>query len=1166
MLIEISLKDRKLLIANIYAPQTSTQKLQHFSDIRNIIEQYSRNDHTLIVLGDFNTVMNNDLDVITGEPHNRRETTGLNQLVTNLDLHDSWRILNPDGKEYTWSRNCPFTARRLDYIFASQDIINLTQETKITTLIHSDHRAVTTTIAFHNYKRGPSYWKLNNSLLKDIRYLEYMNKTIEEFKESYNQDIDPHNKWELCKIKIKEGSQSYSKKKQQKSRDKIAEMQERLNKIEQTLSTQPDNKPLKTELVKIKTELEVFALAQAHGAQIRSRIKYIEEGEKNTGYFLNLEKTNTANNTITALQTSDGRTITQQAEVLNEQVNFYSHLYKKDEDPNLQDTYITDFLGPNCTPPLLEEHEKEACEKEISEADIVEAIKKMKNGSAPGCDGLTTEFYKVFWPKIKKLVIESYKHSFACGHVSATQQKGIITLIHKGKNLPRESLANWRPITLLNTDYKILAKTLALKLSVTLNKIISNDQCGFIKGRNIATILRVIDDTIQNLNKENSPGMLLGIDFTKAFDTISKSFILNSLKLYGFGPEFYRQISCLLSQSESSINHYGWISEPINVERGIRQGYPLSPLLFVLAVEILAIKIRQSNIKGITLSKDPIANPTNKVRHPNLIQLIIKIQQFADDTTLFLKDSEDLDIALEIFQNFAKISGLKMNKQKTEAMWLGSDQDRHDKPHNLKWVKQIKILGINYKSDVSAQDIDANWSKKIENMKRIIIQWSRRNLSIIGKILVAKTFIISQFIYTMQAVGLPEDILTEINRILFTFIWKKRYSNKKAFEKVKRKVLTQDFDQGGLKMIDMKILQDALYLTWIPRLISSENNATWKVVPTSIFSHLGEGMNILAHNCNPKEIRGLPRNAGLFWTAVLKKWLNVKMINDGELNNNIFLNTPLWNNRKLKYKNNPLYLKDWMKCGIYLVKDILNNNYEIRPFPEIENIVGQSAGRLLEYNAVKTALLQAIQHNRLHYRNNNDDIRYLTINDKSVHTMTCHDWRKLLTNETQPCAVNFWRRKLGAEIDKTHWEAIFDASKETRLRVLQWKILHNIYPTNILLNKMGIANSNKCSACSTGETDYIEHFFFRCYKIHAIWKIVEGEINARIGSRVTISETTALLGYHDNRAHSSKERAIINWLITLAKLCVSKHRYGDRMAIELIFEKELRLRDSCKAT
>ena len=174
--------------------------------------------------------------------------------------------------------------------------------------------------------------------------------------------------------------------------------------------------------------------------------------------------------------------------------------------------------------------------------------------------------------------------------MSQTQKRGIITLIHKGKNVSRANLANWRPITLLNTDYKILAKVLAKRLNTVLTKLIANDQCGFIKGRNIGTIIRTTDDLINYVNSKQLPGLLVAIDFTKAFDTVSKKFILDSLKPHGFRPDFIHWVRTLIMQSESCTTHYGRTSEPFQVERGIRQGCPFSPLIFVLAVELLALK------------------------------------------------------------------------------------------------------------------------------------------------------------------------------------------------------------------------------------------------------------------------------------------------------------------------------------------------------------------------------------------------------------------------------------------------------------------------------------------------------------------------------------------------------------------------------------------------
>ena len=184
------------------------------------------------------------------------------------------------------------------------------------------------------------------------------------------------------------------------------------------------------------------------------------------------------------------------------------------------------------------------------------------------------------------------------------------------------------------------------------------------------------------------------------------------------------------------------------------------------------------------------------------------------------------------------------------------------------------------KSRVQAQNIDVSWESKIDNMKRTMKLWSRRNLSIYGKILLAKAFIISQFIYTMQSIGIPDDILTKNNRELFAFIWKKNnYNIIKAFEKVKRKILTQDIDKGGLKMIDMKTLKEDLYLTWIPKLVNKEKEEEqkcWMDYPSTVFSKLGLNLDILATPTTPTDLTGLPQNMHSFWRNVLQSWLRLR--------------------------------------------------------------------------------------------------------------------------------------------------------------------------------------------------------------------------------------------------------------------------------------------------
>ena len=191
---------------------------------------------------------------------------------------------------------------------------------------------------------------------------------------------------------------------------------------------------------------------------------------------------------------------------------------------------------------------------------------------------------------------------------------------------------------------------MAMRLTTVIAKLISNDQCGFIRGRNIATIPKITDDIIKHLNNENLPGIVVGIDFAKVFDTISKTLIRNSFKIYGYNIQ-----KTLLTTTDGSPSH-------LRLSVASPKDAPYPPLLFVLEVILLANKIRANDIKGILIKNNPVRG--------YLREIVTK--QFAGDTTLYLRDKEFLDIAMTIFQRFSNISGLKMNKIKQEQCGLAA--------------------------------------------------------------------------------------------------------------------------------------------------------------------------------------------------------------------------------------------------------------------------------------------------------------------------------------------------------------------------------------------------------------------------------------------------------------------------------------------------------------
>ena len=186
----------------------------------------------------------------------------------------------------------------------------------------------------------------------------------------------------------------------------------------------------------------------------------------------------------------------------------------------------------------LDEDEKTICDQELTIDDIENAVKNLNKGSSPGFDGLPAEFYQTFFNDIKYLLFDYNNECFNEGELSETSQIGVISLNHKGKSLERDILSNWRPITLTNTDYKIIAKVMATKLKGVLDKLVGVQQQGFLKGRNINNLIRDIDDILEYEKSKNLNDILFAIDFKQAFDRINSNYIMNVLKTFNFGAHF----------------------------------------------------------------------------------------------------------------------------------------------------------------------------------------------------------------------------------------------------------------------------------------------------------------------------------------------------------------------------------------------------------------------------------------------------------------------------------------------------------------------------------------------------------------------------------------------------------------------------------------------------
>ena len=352
---------------------------------------------------------------------------------------------------------------------------------------------------------------------------------------------------------------------------------------------------------------------------IRSRCRYEDLGEKPSSYFLNFEKRNFTNKVITKIIEDNVQESLSTEEILNSQKTYFKNLYN--ENILIDDTPIEAQIGVNNL--KMTKNEAESLEGNIKYSELVEALKNMKNSKTPGNDGFTAEFFKFVWIDLKNFILNSLNYGYETGSLSITQKQGIITCLPKPNKSPFY-LKDWRPISLLNVIYKLASSVIASCLKKVLHKLIHEDQKGFIAGRFIGENIRLIYDVLFETKQQQIPGLILSIDFKQAFGSVSWKFIYKTLDYFNFGPSFKRWIKLFQNGSESCILQNGHMTEYFILQRGCRQGDPISPYIFILCAEVLSHMIRKDNlIKGILIQNKEY-----------------KLSQYADDTQIFLDGSE----------------------------------------------------------------------------------------------------------------------------------------------------------------------------------------------------------------------------------------------------------------------------------------------------------------------------------------------------------------------------------------------------------------------------------------------------------------------------------------------------------------------------------------------
>ena len=688
---DIRIDKLNITLINVYAPSGNTTQNQYkrrefWEDLAKTMSALIKQDKHYILAGDFNvTLQDIDRQSRASQKYRCHSQSSLLNLIHMLDVEDTFRTFHPNEKQFTHYHHQTNTRTRIDRIYTSKTLRPYITKAEHTPTTLSDHyNAVTVTITTQTHAKGKGYWIFNNAILKNQAYVDLITEQLQAQIDKRPDTNEIPEWWENTKHQLKQTTLKYAKKTYKQNKAKELQL---TRKLRNTLRKEEKKQLNNTISTNIRHKLEQIQRQKEEAARIRTKQAWNNDGERPTHFFCNLEKRRQAQHEITQLRDQHGNTKEKPEEILDIMTDFYEKLYTRENlDLQLQEV----ILKETKTPKLTETQQKQ-CDEEYTEKEITDALKNMENDKSPGTDGLTAEFYKKFWPLLTTEFTKMTNAVLNWKYLTGTQREALICCIYKKGD--RADITNWRPISLLNIDYKIITKTITNRIKATLPHLISRYQTACIPQRQIHMNLWYTRDIIKIANIENlKNAAIISIDQIKAFDRVDWSYLSKTLHKYRYGNKTVQNIATLYTNITTKIKANGHISRPFHPTRGVRQGCPLSLTLYILQADILIQNIQQNRlIKGI------------KVNHRET-----KVTAYADYTLFFIRKLKSMKNLDDTLQKFEKATGQKLNREKCQGLWIGRNKNKTTAPLGLNWMeKNIQTLGLTLPND-GTDDITGN--------------------------------------------------------------------------------------------------------------------------------------------------------------------------------------------------------------------------------------------------------------------------------------------------------------------------------------------------------------------------------------------------------------------------------------------------------------------------
>ena len=630
--------------------------------------------------------------------------------------------------------------------------------------------------------------------------------------------------WSTFKKEISEIAERTAKRQLAKMNNKITALKQDIRELEQNdeLDT---NENQQSNVALLQHEIRHLENKKNKNMRAQAQARWQNKGEKINKYWIKLQTPKRPREIIYSLHDpTKNRLTTRSSEMARIVHDHHENLQHKEllnhDNPDRQATIIQALTQI----PDQQKLNKDDTEMHhpITYDQTATALLSSKNGTATGIDGLPYELWKTIHDKHRMLekqnkpsfdIVGCMTKVFKNIQINGTEEEtnfsfGWMCPLYKKKD--RTKIENYRPITLLNMDYKTMTKALAMQLATHIGKLLHPDQSGFVPNRSIFDPIRLAETMIAYADYTEENGAIVALDQEKAYDKIDHKYLIDTLKTFKLPNIFTETVASLYKHARTSVIINGVLSEPYLVTRGVRQGDPLSCLLFDLAIEPLAAMIH--NTQKITGYDIPGSNTT------------VKINLYADDTTVYLSASDKYSDLEKLLTVWCKASGAKFNLEKTEIIPIGSTAHRervynsrklHEEEAPLRREIRItkdseptRVLGAWIGNKV---DQTQPWSPIIDKIQERLKQWAVANPTLDTKRLIIQMIVGGMTQFLTKAQGMPGTIMKTIQSVIRSFIW----NSDRSPPGLGLQQLMKPKKEGGINLLDIETRNQVIELTWL---------------------------------------------------------------------------------------------------------------------------------------------------------------------------------------------------------------------------------------------------------------------------------------------------------------------------------------------------------------